>query len=361
MVALRGARRRNIPPNSVSSRNQNALGLRIIPGMNTIMTWFAGLRNRLGRPAQAPSVEERRLGLALSGGGGKGAAHLGVLQVLNDLDIPIDLIVGVSAGGAVAVLYAAGYSLNEIQEVFRQSALRRIATPDPTGTGIIGQRRREEMLRRWLGDRTFADLAIPCAVVATDLVSGKLVVIREGPLVPAVLATTALPALFPPVPYGEMLLADGGILNNLPVDVAYELGAQRVIAVDLRDAQAGFSLQPSDNDNLFARLAFAPKQFAVAQRALSLLMAEATELRLQHYPPDLLIQPDVSDIATLDLTTPEKGYAIGLEAACEVAGELTDLRLWRKGMRLATEPSPPPRPRRQATVAWQRSTIPVTG
>ncbi len=307
-------------------------------GNMNIIRWLKHIRERSNQPA--PSAE-RRLGLALSGGGGKGAAHIGVLQVIRELEIPIDLIVGTSAGGAVAVLYAAGFDLPAIQDVFRQSALRRIATPDPTGTGIIGQRRREEMLYRLLGQRTFADLSIPCAVVATDLVSGEMVVLREGPLVPALLATTALPALFPPVPYGDMLLADGGILNNLPVDVAYELGAQRVIAVDLRDAQAGFSLQPEENDSLFARFMFAPKQFAVAQRALSLLMAEATELRLQQHPPDLLIQPDVTSIATLDLSTPEKGYAIGLAAARELAGELIDLRLWRNGIELAAQSRKP--------------------
>lgn len=330
----------------------------IIDNMNNNMTWLNRIRARLQPPAAPP--EERRLGLALSGGGGKGAAHIGVLQVMQELEIPIDLIVGTSAGGAVAVLYAAGFDLPAIQEVFRQSALRRIATPDPTGTGIIGQRRREELLRRLLGDRTFADLRIPCAVVATDLVSGELVVLREGPVAPALLATTALPALFPPVPYGDMLLADGGILNNLPVDVAYEMGAQRVIAVDLRDANADFSLRPEENDNLFARLMFAPKQFAVAQRALSLLMAEATELRLQQYPPDLLIQPDVSSIATLDLTTPEKGFAIGVEAARELAGELTDLRLWRKGTQLAAQPRPARPPRQPTLPAYRRVTTPVT-
>ncbi|WP_322490262.1 patatin-like phospholipase family protein [Chloroflexus sp.] len=326
--------------------------------MNNKTTWLNRIRARLQRPAAPP--EERRLGLALSGGGGKGAAHIGVLQVMQELEIPIDLIVGTSAGGAVAVLYAAGFDLAAIQEMFRQSALRRIATPDPTGTGIIGQRRREELLRRLLGDRTFADLRIPCAVVATDLVSSELVVLHEGPVVPALLATTALPALFPPMPYGDMLLADGGILNNLPVDVAYEMGAQRVIAVDLRDANADFSLQPEENDNLFARLMFAPKQFAVAQRALSLLMAEATELRLQQYPPDLLIQPDVSSIATLDLTTPEKGFAIGVVAARELAGELTDLRLWRKGTQLAAQPQPARPPRSPALPAYRRVTTPVT-
>jgi NTE family protein len=299
----------------------------------TASQWVSALRRQFGPPApQAPGEPEtRRLGLVFGGGGGKAAAHLGILQVLEELDMPIDLMVGASAGGAVAILHAAGVDYATIREIFRSSALRRIALPDPTRTGIFGQRRREELLTRHLGDRTFADLPIPCAVVATDLVSGTVVTINEGPLVPALLATTALPSIFPPVQYEGMLLADGGIINNLPVDVARALGADKVIAVELSDAVPGFALQPIEIENPIARLTLAPQQLAIAQRALGLLVARATELHLQQFPPDLLLQPAVADIPTLDLANPERGEMAGLQAARDAAGELADLRLWRKG------------------------------
>lgn len=311
-----------------------------ITWLEQIRSYIAGMSPRPEAPPAAPAPPEpRRLGLALGGGGGKGTAHLGVLEVIEELGIPIDLIVGSSAGGAVAVLYAAGLSIEQIREVFRSTALRRVAVPDPTRTGLIGQRRREEILRLLLGERTFADLSIPCGVMTTDLVSGRPVLIDEGPLVEAVLATTALPPIFPPVVRDEMILADGGILNNLPVDAAQALGAQRVIAVELNDAVPGFSLLTPSADTPLARLMLAPQQFNVAGRALSLLVNHATALHLRDNPPDLLVSPYVADIHTLDLSNPEKGHAAGLTAARDLAEELLALRSWR-----LEEPAPQPEP-----------------
>lgn len=319
--------------------------------------WFNQLRDRFvsggqqPAPAPPPAPEPRRLGLALGGGGGKGAAHVGVLQVIEELKIPLDLIVGTSAGGAVAVFHAAGLSLEEIREIFRAMALRRIAAPDPSRTGLIGQRRREETLRRILGDRTFADLRLPVAVTAVDLMSGQLVVIDDGPLVEAVLATTALPGIFPPVVRGDMILTDGGTLNNLPVDVARARGAQRVIAVELNDAVPGFSLLPPVADNPLARLTLAPQQFAVASRALSLLVNHVTAIQLRECPPDLLLSPSVADIPTLDMSNPEKGQVVGVATARAAGEALLALRDWRLE---EPQPAPPPPP----DPGWPRLSLP---
>lgn len=297
------------------------------------VNWFEQIRAQLTRlvPQVTPQAlpRPRRLGLVLGGGGGKGAAHLGVIQVLQDLHIPIDMIVGTSAGGAVAVLHAAGVPLDDIRELFRSTDLRRIFIPDPTRTGLVGQRRREELLTALLGDRTFADLPIPCAVTATDLVSGQMVLLNEGPLVPAVLATTALPSIFPPVLIDGRALVDGGVLNNVPVDVAKGMGADKVIAVELNDAVAEFSLASAEAANPLARLMLAPQQFTIANRALSLLVNHATALHLREHPPELLISPDVCDIPTLDMSNPEKGQQVGVIAAREAAARLLDLRAWR--------------------------------
>lgn len=330
-----------------------------ISWLEQIRAYLANMSPRPEPPAETPPPPEpRRIGLALGGGGGKGAAHLGVLQVLEELDVPIDLVVGTSAGGAVAVLYAAGMSCDQIREVFRSTALRRIAVPDPTRMGLIGQRRREEILRQLLGDRTFADLRLPCAVMATDLVSGRPVMINEGPLVEALLATTALPPIFPPVLRDDMVLADGGILNNLPVDAAQALGAGRVIAVELNDAVPGFSLATPEAATPLARLMLAPQQFNIAGRALSLLINHATALHLRDNPPDLLISPYVADIHTLDLSNPEKGQAAGESAARDLAEELLALRAWRLELPTApAEPAPAPSPA-PAPPAWPWLNLP---
>jgi NTE family protein len=313
--------------------------------LNQIAQLWGQRRARVGDGAEAaPQAHQppRRIGLALGGGGGKGSAHLGVLQVIEMLELPIDLLVGTSAGGVVSILYAAGFSLDQISQVFRDTALRRIATIDPTRTALIGSRRLEELLRRLLGERTFADLRIPCAVVATDLVSGEQVVLDEGPLVTAILATTALPSIFPPVVRGDQLLADGGILNNLPVDLAYQMGAQQVIAVELSDAVPGFALSVAEPNKPLSRLSLGQPQLAIANRALGLLMARNTALHLADHPPALLLRPTVADIALLDMANPERGWRAGEAAALEATEQLSALRTWRLA---PPEPPAPPPPR----------------
>lgn len=325
------------------------------------INWFNQLRDRFESQVHQPSPEApappepRTLGLALGGGGGKGAAHIGVIEVLEKLNVPIDVIVGTSAGGAVAVMHAAGFGPEEIHALFRAMSLRRIAVPDPTRTGLIGQRRRIEILSRLFGDRTFDDLRTPCAVTAVDLISGQCVVIDKGPLIDAVLATTAVPGILPPVPYEDKLLVDGGILNNLPIDVAKSLGARRVVAVELNDAVPGFNLLPAEVANPFARLMLAPQQFAVANRALSLLMNHATALQLRDNPPDLLLSPDVSAIATLDLSAPEKGHEVGIAAAHAARNELMNLRDWRLE---EPEPAETPVPAAPPEPVWPKLALP---
>ncbi|NTV64571.1 MAG: hypothetical protein HGA65_13700, partial [Oscillochloris sp.] len=263
-------------------------------------------------------------------------------------------MVGTSAGGAVAVLYAAGFSFEQIRDVFRNTALRRIAVIDPTRTGLIGQRKLTEYLTNLLGDRTFADLRIPCAVVATDLASGQSVTINEGPLVPALLATAAIPSIVPPLVRDGMILADGGIVNNLPVDVALQLGAEKVIAVDLADAAPGFQLASADTSTPLARLTLAPQQLAIANRALALLIAQTTRLYLEQYPPALLLRPDVDAISTLDLSNPEQGQAAGAAAALAAKDELLALRAWRQNL-----PAEPPAPRQPSFPRLPTITLPA--
>lgn len=284
-----------------------------------------------------------RLGLVLGGGGGRGGAHLGVLDALEALQLPIDLIVGTSIGGVVGVCFAAGLRTDDIAALLDGRSLWEIAVRDRRGLGLLGNRRLRTILERALGDRTFADLTIPCAVVATDLGRGRQVVIDRGPLVDAVLATSALPGLFPPVEWGGMLLADGGITNNLPVGVAFALGAQRTIAVDLGAGESEFT--PPEVRRVAGRWSDlrpdAP--MAIAHRALMVMIAQLTRHHLAEAPPDLLLRPEVWAIGTLDMAHITDGRAAG-RAAADVAGaNLRALRDWRvgsNGAAIATELAP---------------------
>jgi NTE family protein len=309
-------------------------------------------------PEPVPPPPPPQIALALGGGGGKGSAHIGVLECLNHIELPIDMLVGTSAGGAVALLYAAGFSYDEIEQIFRDVSLRRIAAADPTRTGLIGQHKREQYLAEQLGERSFADLALPCAVVTVDLITGEVVVIDEGPLLPAILATTAIPGLLPPIRYGERLLIDGGVRNNLPVDIAMQrCPGGKVIAVDLSTGNREFEISTELPENPLARLTLAPRQFSIAQRSLDLLIATTTELRLAQHPPEILLRPAVDAIETFDLTTPELGRQAGFAAAEEQRMALESLRDWRLPVpdpepEPAAEPEPPARSQPAWTWPW---------
>lgn len=280
--------------------------------------------------------QQRRIGLALGGGGGKGSAHIGVLSVLEELHVPIEVLTGTSIGALVAALYAVGYGPDEIEEWFQHGARGHIWGFDRTRTGLIGTQRLAALLAEAFGARTFADTRIPLAVVAVDLHRGREVIMRDGPLVDAVLASTALPGLFPPVLRGDEILVDGGVLNNVPVDVAHALGADRVIAVDLGIVPEAWTFTSSTAVATPTR--FRPRLVSrapmdIAERALSVLMARMSQLALTQAPPDILVQPAVGSVHLLDFEQTRIGRNSGEQAAREQRAALEALRDWRGGMR----------------------------
>lgn len=275
--------------------------------------------------------ESRRLGLALGGGGGRGSSHIGVISVLEALNIPVDMIAGTSIGGVVGVLYAVGKTPDEIEELFRTATIRRIMTRDSNNYGLLGTAKIEAWLREILADRTFADLPFPVAVVTVDLVSGDEVLIQDGDLVEALLATSAVPGFFPPRPHGDHLLVDGMLRNNLPVDVAKMLGADKVIAVDLHEPKAQFQLASEPRSLWSPRSWVTLSQFAVLERSLNIMLQEIAEQRLAHCRPDLLIAPTLGSITPLDLTRAAEGRAAGAAAAAAEVAALEALGAWRRG------------------------------
>ncbi|MBV9790930.1 MAG: patatin-like phospholipase family protein [Chloroflexi bacterium] len=278
------------------------------------------------------SEESRKIGLALGGGGGKGSAHIGVITALEALHVPIDVLTGTSIGGLVAALYAVGYQPYQIEQWFQRATMRRILDRDPTNGGFIGTRKIEQLLREAFGTRTFADATLPLALIAVDIVRGTEVIIRDGLLVDAVLASTAIPGLFPPVMRGEQLLVDGGVLNNVPVDVAQMLGADRVIGVDLGLVPGEFEYGPALEATLamWSPRRWMPRgQLALAERALALMMAQITEHRLAETPPAVLLRPVVSRLFPLDFTRTVEGRMSGERAVFEQRATLEQIREWR--------------------------------
>ncbi len=176
-----------------------------------------------------------RIGLVLGGGGAKGAAHVGVLRVLQNLNVPIHCVVGTSIGSIIGGLYAAGVPVNTLDSLFREQDWARLFALEVVKRDAI-----EELFRSLLPDNVpedFDKLPKPFRCVAVDLHTMHEVVFSEGDLAQAMRASMAIPGVLRSVKTDSMKLVDGGVLNNLPVDIARQMGADIVIAVDLQQNQ----------------------------------------------------------------------------------------------------------------------------
>lgn len=236
------------------------------------------------------------IGLALGGGGARGLAHVGLLKVLAREHIPVAFIAGTSMGGLVGSLYAAGIPLEDVsREIGRLSKISEQLRLVDVGLGAGGLsvrgRRVYNFMADLLGDQlTFADLEIPLAVTSVDLETGRDIVIQGGLVIDAVRATISVPGVFSPVDMGDYRLVDGGVLNNLPVDVARTLGEAPVVAVDVLPSFAeNWPGQPPSETGL--RFGFVPGGLQDVYSTLMIMIAALTEYRLALYPPDLLLRP----------------------------------------------------------------------
>lgn len=206
-----------------------------------------------------------KIGLALGGGGARGLAHIGVIKTLEKERIPIDIITGTSMGAIIGGVYALNKDTEEIKKIADKYAeimhafnlnlnfsqeerkekplfLKRIADLLKKGY-ILNQELRnkylnegeelKKILRELVGDRTFAEVKIPFAVVATDLIKGEKIILQDGELFNALLASASIPGIFPPISLNRKILVDGGIVEVVPIETARTLGADFVIAVSV--------------------------------------------------------------------------------------------------------------------------------
>ena len=187
--------------------------------------------------------ENPKVGLALSSGTARGLAHIGVLKALEEESIPIDMISGTSAGALVGACYAKEKKAKALEELALGIDWKRMAHLIDLNLivlwkGFVQGQKVKSFLRSIIGDVRFEDLQIPLAIVATDIDSMEEIVIKEGSVIEAVRASISLPAVFTPMKWNNRFLIDGGVVNPLPVDVARNIGAEIVIAVNtLRVAQ----------------------------------------------------------------------------------------------------------------------------
>jgi NTE family protein len=245
--------------------------------------------------------------LALGGGGSKGAAHLGVLRVLEREGFHIRGIAGTSVGSIVAALYAAGFTPDEIeQSIVSIDFTRLYGRLLSDGPGLLGITGIQNWLISLLGGRTFTSLKIPCAVVAVDLVTRREITFRDGSVLDSILGSIAVPGIFPPHHYGDYQLIDGGTLDPVPVQAARDLTPSLpTVAVALVSPPEG--PYTSWNISLPVPQIIADRitRFRVTQafriflEAVDLGQRSITALRLEVDKPEVLIHPDVSNISFL--------------------------------------------------------------
>ena len=227
-----------------------------------IVIFFIVIAATVSSLAQRPKV-----GLVLGGGGAKGGAEVGALKAIEEAGIQIDYIAGTSIGAVVGCLYAAGYTAAELEQLFCQQEWLSLLTDrredlsgEPLKTingvtyilgfpvidlnnkafGVLGGNKVEQVLDSMLALKNsveFSQLKIPFRCVAAEMMTASEVVLSEGTVPQAVKASMAIPGLFKPVTIGGRKLIDGGMMNNLPVDVVREMGADYVIAIDLQQNQ----------------------------------------------------------------------------------------------------------------------------
>ncbi len=159
----------------------------------------------------------KKIGLVLSGGGARGATHLGVIQALEEFGLKFSCVSGTSAGSIVGALYAHGYPPKEIYKIIQQVSIFNSVRPAWTWAGFLKMDRLQDLLLKYLPENSFASLQLPMTVAATEIRKGEIEYFSQGELIPPILASCSIPAVFNPYQFKGSLYVDGGLLDNLPV------------------------------------------------------------------------------------------------------------------------------------------------
>jgi len=299
--------------------------------------------------ADRPLPHHPRIGLVLSGGGARGAAHIGVLKILEELRVPIDVIAGTSMGSLVGGAYAAGMSAEELEQRITQvdwgvlfnddpsrkdwPTQRKEATANPTWDFTVGVRDGKLQLPKgaisgqkvqlFFNDlvkgvetvQNFDELPIPFRAVATNLENGEMVVFDRGPLPVAMRASMSVPGLFAPMEWDGHIYVDGGLVRNLPIDVARAMGVDAIIAVNL-----GSGYLPRDQLGTIV---------GVTGQMIAILTEQNVKVSLKQLDPkrDVLIVPALGDITSSDFARSADAIATGVKAARQAAPQLTRFSL----------------------------------
>jgi NTE family protein len=272
------------------------------------------------KPAFVSAPRVPAIGLALGGGFARGIAHIGVLKVLEEENIPVRVVTGTSVGALIGAAYCSGLSISELEDVAHKVRFTTFARWTLSRYGFASNDRMVSFLTRTLKAKTFEELRIPLGVTATDFNNGEGVVFHSGSIIDPVRASCAYPGMFLPVEIRGRYLVDGMLSHPVPTRPLREMGADRVLAVHLK----GTWSNGGPPRHLFDVIG---QSFAIAQDAMSCLWREAA---------DLVIEPDVAGFGYDDFQRADALIRVG-EAAMRNA--LPEVRKWLETPAEATYPA----------------------
>jgi NTE family protein len=306
--------------------------------LNRIVRTVRALGRELSRPTATPAPVEAprlpRVGVALGGGFARGLAHIGVLKVLEEENIPVDFVAGTSVGSVIGAAYAGGISAKELEEIAAIVRFKDFSRWTFSRFGLFSNDKMAVFLRKVLRAKTFEELRIPLAIAATDVITGEAVVYTTGDLIDTVRASCAYPGMFKPVRVGNRLLVDGLLAHSVPAMPLRDLGAERVISVYL----AAHWVKPGGPRHVFDVIG---QCFSIAQERMCGPWQAAT---------DVLLQPEIGEFAYDDFVRAPDLIRAG-EAAARAA--MPQIRAWFPAPAPAAVPGP------VAETNWQPASAPA--
>jgi len=258
----------------------------------------------------APVYIKPKVALVLGGGAARGFAHVGVLRVLEQEKIPIDMIVGTSVGSLIGAIYASDPNSFELEwtsfllekdDIFDFSILA-------SATGPVKGDKLEKFVTAKISAKNIEQLKVPFYAVAADLNTGEPVVFSSGPIAKAVRASCSIPGVFTPLSYNNRQLIDGGVLGNIAPEIARQNGANLVIVVSI-----GKSLQNKETSNIVN----------ITLQAIAIMSNKIDSYKLKE--ADVLISPEVGDVGTMDFTQKKRCMQAGIDAAQKAMPEIKKL------------------------------------
>ncbi|MDI6707323.1 MAG: patatin-like phospholipase family protein [Bacillota bacterium] len=253
-------------------------------------------------------MKRKKLGLALGSGAARGFAHLGVIEALEEEGIPIDFVSGCSIGSIIGALYCCGMGTGEILKLAEEVDFWEWIDISIPKNGFILGKKIEQLMKKYTEGRTFEELRKPFAIVATDLESGRQVIFKNGYLYKAIRASIAIPGIFVPVEEEGRTLADGGLIDPVPVDLVKSMGADVVIGVNL-----GSGISEKEINSIYD----------VIIRSIDIMQNEI--IRLRGIEADILINPDLRGINPVTFNQARECYQIGKTAAREKIGQIRSI------------------------------------